>query len=68
MPSGYCNKIAIYMSQDIEQIFDDVRKYCTLAKKKSIQYGTTLCFYSIEIGKKFFPAFDNVFDLYLKWI
>ena len=33
MPSGYCNKIAIYMSQDIVQIFDDVRKYCTLAEK-----------------------------------
>ena len=40
MPSGYCNKIAIYMSQDIEQIFDDVRKYCTMAEKKSIQSGT----------------------------
>ena len=28
------------MSQDIEQIFDDVRKYCTMAEKKSIQSGT----------------------------
>ena len=46
------------MSQDIEQIFDDVRKYCTLAEKESIQSGTatTMAEISISIEMKYFGS------------
>ena len=47
---------------------ENKRKFLNVPYRKSMY---TLCFMSIEVSKKIFPAFDNVFHVYLspdEWI